>query len=104
VPELGDRPQEIVNRQVVDACDILIGIFWSRLGTPTRISDSGTEEAIERFLNTGRPVMLYFSQAPVNARTVNLTQYRKRPVTTVFLRQPKAVILEEWEVRGTRKF
>jgi hypothetical protein len=31
-------------------------------------------------------------------------QKRKRPVTTVFLRQPKAVILEEWEVRGTRKF
>jgi|HubBroStandDraft_1064217.scaffolds.fasta_scaffold24513_1 hypothetical protein len=28
----------------------------------------------------------------------------KRPVRTVFLRQSKLVILEEWEVRGTRKF
>ena len=34
----------------------------------------------------------------------NFLQESKRPATTVFLRQPKAVILEEWEVRGTRKF
>ncbi len=30
--------------------------------------------------------------------------HRKRPVTTVFLRQPKPVILEEWEVREARKY
>jgi hypothetical protein len=28
----------------------------------------------------------------------------KRPVRTVFLRQSKLVILEEWEVREARKF
>jgi hypothetical protein len=28
----------------------------------------------------------------------------KRPVRTVFLRQSKPVILEEWEVREARKF
>jgi len=33
-PEMGDRPQEIVNRQVVRDCDILIGVFWTRLGSP----------------------------------------------------------------------
>ena len=77
VPELGDRPQEIVNRQVVDSCDILIGVFWTRMGTPTGISSSGTEEEIGRFLQSGMPVMLYFSEAPVNARTVDLSQYRR---------------------------
>jgi hypothetical protein len=29
---------------------------------------------------------------------------RKRPVRTVFPRQSKPVILEEWEVRETRKY
>ena len=34
-PVLGDRPQEIINKQILDKCDILIGIFWTRIGTPT---------------------------------------------------------------------
>jgi len=77
VPELGDRPQEIVNRQIVDGSDILIGVFWTRLGTPTGISDSGTQEEIERFLSTGKPVMLYFSEVPVRLNSVDQAQYRR---------------------------
>ena len=34
----------------------------------------------------------------------SVSKKRKRPVTTVFLRQPKPVILEEWEVREARKY
>ena len=45
-PELGDRPQAIINKQVLDDCDILIGIFWTRLGTPTDLAASGTVEEI----------------------------------------------------------
>jgi hypothetical protein len=39
-PEMGDRPQGIINRQLVDASDILVGIFWTRLGTPTSLDIS----------------------------------------------------------------
>lgn len=60
-PELGGRPQAILNRQIVDSCDILIGIFWTKLGTPTGESESGTVEEIERAANLSKPVMLYFS-------------------------------------------
>ena len=28
-PEYGKRPQEIINKQIVDQCDLLIGIFWT---------------------------------------------------------------------------
>jgi len=61
-PSIG-RPQEIINQQVVDHCDLVIGIFWSRLGTPTGKADSGTLEEIERVIKSGMPVMIYFSKA-----------------------------------------
>jgi hypothetical protein len=60
-PEYGERPQAIVNKQIVDSCDALIGTFWTRLGSPTGEALSGTVEEIERIHKSGRPVMLYFS-------------------------------------------
>ena len=64
-PESGDRPQAIVNRQIVDEGDFLIGIFGNRLGTPTGAAQSGTIEEIERFRKAGKHVALYFSTADV---------------------------------------
>lgn len=32
-PTMGDRPQGIINNQVVRNCDMLIGAFWTRLGS-----------------------------------------------------------------------
>src|SRR4051812_20415764 len=43
-PELGDRPQAIINKQMIDDSEVLVAIFWSRFGTPTGAADSGTEE------------------------------------------------------------
>ncbi len=64
-PESGDRPQAIVNRQIVDEGDFLIGIFGNRLGTPTGSAQSGTIEEIERFRKAGKHVALYFSTSDV---------------------------------------
>src|SRR5271165_6058547 len=47
-PEYGTRPQEVINRAIVDECDLLVGIFWTRVGTPTGIADGGTLEEIDR--------------------------------------------------------
>src|SRR3990172_1493833 len=64
-PEMGGRPQEIINKQLVRDCDFLIGTFWTRIGTHTGVAESGTVEEIREFLKAGKPVMLYFSTAPV---------------------------------------
>ena len=64
-PASGDRPQGLLNKQIVDTGHILIGIFGNRVGTPTGEAQSGTIEEIERFRKTGRYVALYFSNAPV---------------------------------------
>jgi hypothetical protein len=76
-PEYGKRPQEVINRQVVDKCDILLGIFWSRIGSPTGESMSGTLEEIERVAKAGKLVMLYFSQTKLNPDDIELDQLSK---------------------------
>lgn len=76
-PEYGRRPQEVINRQVVDHCDILVGVFWTRIGSPTGIAESGTIEEIERAALGGKPVMLYFSQAKQDPDKIEVDQLVK---------------------------
>jgi hypothetical protein len=75
-PAMGDRPQGIINKQLVERCDLLIGAFWTRLGTPTGVAESGTAEEIEQFRTAGKPVLLYFSSAPVVPESLDQDQYR----------------------------
>lgn len=77
VPEMGDRPQEIINKRILKGCDILVGILWTKLGTPTGVYDSGTVEEIEEHLKANKQTMLYFSNAPVNPNSLNPEQYEK---------------------------
>lgn len=74
VPEWGDHPQSILNRQLVDSSDVLLGIFWTRLGTATPDSTSGTVEEIERFAKTGKPVMLYFCRKHADLSAIDTAQ------------------------------
>lgn len=74
-PELGERPQELINKRILKNCDILIGIFWTRLGTPTGKEKSGTVEEIKEHVDAGKPAMIYFSSHPVNPSKVNHEQY-----------------------------
>lgn len=63
VPSLGEDAQSIITEEIVRDADILMGVFWTRLGTRTNKSPSGTVEEIEHFRATGKKVLLYFSQA-----------------------------------------
>ena len=76
-PAIGDRPQAIINKQLLHQCDLLIGVFWTRLGTNTGVAESGTVEEIEEFRKDGKPVLLYFSSAPVVPESIDYEQYQK---------------------------
>lgn len=76
-PEYGSRPQEIINKQIVDDCDILIGIFWTKLGSPTGVADSGTLEEIDRVALLNKPIMLYFSRASMDPDQIDTEQLTK---------------------------
>jgi len=74
-PLMGDRPQAIINKQLVKDCDVLVGIFWTRVGTNTGVAISGTAEEIEQFVEMRKPVMLYFSQSPIEPDKIDVTQF-----------------------------
>lgn len=74
-PDLGGRPQEIINKAVLEYCDILVGVFWTRIGSPTGVEESGTVEEIKRHIESGKPAMVYFSSAPVVYESVDRKQY-----------------------------
>ena len=60
-PSMDTRGQAIINRDMIDSADLIVAIFWRRIGTPTGLHDSGTVEEITRAQARDIPVMLYFS-------------------------------------------
>lgn len=75
VPELGDHPQSIINRQLLHDADIVVALFGSRVGSATPTAISGTVKEIEHAIESGKPVHLYFSTAP-HANDVDLDELR----------------------------
>src|SRR5215475_997010 len=65
----------------IEDCDVLLGIFWKRFGTPTTEAGSGTEHEFLRacaaWQQHGRPqIMVYFNRKDPKLRsTVELAQY-----------------------------
>ncbi|MFM4846737.1 hypothetical protein ACEUDP_18690 [Aeromonas caviae] len=75
-PLLGDRAQGVINNQIVTSCDMVIGVFWTRLGSPTGVSESGTAEEIEWFIENNKPVMVYFSSRNIDPKNLDIDQYK----------------------------
>lgn len=87
-PGFDKDPQAVINSQLPDDYDVFLGIFWSRLGTPTGRAISGTVEEFERaytrFRSTGTipAIMLYFKDAPIapskleGAQLVSLLEFK----------------------------
>ena len=74
---MGGRAQEILNKQILERCDLLVGIFWTRIGTETGGYISGTVEEIEKHVASKKPAMLYFYGQPVEEGIVDKEQYSK---------------------------
>lgn len=73
--EMGGSAQDLINRQIVDDSDVLIGMFWTRLGTPTATNVSGTAEELQRFLDAGKAAALFKSRKPADLDTVDHDQF-----------------------------
>jgi hypothetical protein len=66
-----------INRQLVHESDMLVGMFWTKLGTPTGVAESGTVEEIDQIVAAGKKAMLYFSSRPIDPNKIDLKQHRK---------------------------
>jgi hypothetical protein len=76
-PDLSGRAQELINERVLKHADLLVGIFWTRVGSPTGKSVSGSIEEIEKHREANKPVMLYFSTAPVSLANLDNDQIQE---------------------------
>lgn len=76
-PRSGIRAQAAINDELVSTSDILVGMFWTKLGTHTGVAESGTVEEIDQFVAAGKPALLYFSRRPIDPNAINIRQQRR---------------------------
>lgn len=56
----------MINHQLADDADIIVGVFSQTLGSATPRAVSGTAEELERARDAGKPVHVYFSAMPLD--------------------------------------
>lgn len=74
-PNLGDNPQNIINEQIIDTCDMVIGMFWKRIGTETDSERGGAVEEIKTVSKSKSNAIVGFSQKPIPPEEVDPEQY-----------------------------
>ncbi|MFH1070596.1 MAG: DUF4062 domain-containing protein [Candidatus Glassbacteria bacterium] len=80
-PDFGEDAQDVINKQIVDY-DFFIGILWTKIGTPTKRSESGTIEeftkAYERYkCHRNVVILFYFKESEINPFAIDLEQFKK---------------------------
>lgn len=91
-PEMGSRPQEIINKRILNNSDILLAIFWTRLGTETGEYVSGTVEEISKHINSQKLTSIYICDKPIPPSQIT-EQYQKLQVQ-----------IKEWMPSGVLDF
>jgi len=86
---MGKDAQGIIN-PLVDDCDVLIAIFWRKVGTKTPRAKSGTIEEVSRFIKKGggERALVFFCERPNPARVENLDAKEIKDLQT-FVRDMK---------------
>ena len=94
MPEAGDYPQSIINKQILDKSDAIIAIFGNKIGSPTQHYESGTIEEIELMIQKRKQVFVYFSDKPVRKSEIDMEaeakiqafkeKYRDRGIYVVY--------------------
>jgi hypothetical protein len=65
-------PQGLIDKALhIDQCDLFVGIFWNRIGSPTKFGKTGTEHEFETAYKAWRrkkspDIMFYFNEKPSN--------------------------------------
>jgi hypothetical protein len=75
-PHIGAPPQAILDDQIVDSSDIVIAIFWTRIGQLLDDGKHATVHELERIVEAGKPALLYFSNTPVVPDSLDPEQYK----------------------------
>jgi hypothetical protein len=72
-----DDPQLIINKQIVDECDLAVAIFWNRIGSKTPRANSGSSEEILKVLKSKKHLLVGFSEKSASVSNLDLKQITK---------------------------
>ncbi|MFJ4105702.1 hypothetical protein [Amycolatopsis japonica] len=75
--DLGSHPQELLDEQIVDRADIVIGVFWTRIGSLLPDGTAATVHELERVVAASKPALLYFSNQPVVPSSIDADQMQR---------------------------
>lgn len=77
--QVGTDAQEVITHQLESEYDILVGLLWQKIGTPTKRDKSGTIEEINRAIsNEEKEQLIYFKTTPPdNLNLINPDQLTK---------------------------
>jgi len=100
--EYGVRPQEVLNKQLVEQADVVIALFWHRLGTDTGEAESGTVEEIEKADARGSHVAVLRCIRDIPAGDLDPEQIKRLDYYLASI-QNKALVLEYSDENGLRQ-
>lgn len=86
VAEFGDRPQELLNQQIVKEADLAVALFRDRLGTPTGKAESGTAEEIKIFAESGKQIAILTDESartPLKGQSIEERQRLEKYLDTL---------------------
>lgn len=78
----GDYVQDVINQQFEDRYNLVIGIMYSRFGTPTPVAGSGTEEEFDNAYEKWKAgeiddILFYFNLASIPQNILDTKQFEK---------------------------
>lgn len=94
ISEFGERPQAILNDQIVEEADLAVALFQDRLGTPTGEAESGTAEEIGVLVEAGKSVAVLVSATPRPPLSGAALDERQRLNTYLDELRKSALVLE----------
>ena len=105
-PGFGENAQSVINQQI-GPYDVVVGILWNRIGTPTGRAISGTVEEFERayalWKEHKRPsLMFYFNRSPADLGTQDELQQKMEVLN--FKKQLQGLGALYWEYNGVEEF
>lgn len=73
-PVHGKRPQESLNRRLVDDADFVLALFWHRLGSDTGVAPSGTVEEVQVAHEAGKSVAVLRCERDIPSTDIDSSQ------------------------------
>lgn len=100
VAEFGDRPQQVLNDQLVDDSDMAVALFADRLGTPTGVAESGTLEEIYRLVEAGKHVSVLVNRGARSLKGEAAIEEKARLEKALADLRDRAIVLEYTDQAG----